>query len=75
MEKARSDASDIRVLLKWLADNNQHIDFAGYPEKPKPDMLKPLANFWTEVVDAQPVLTATLSPEDLAQVKTIARGL
>jgi hypothetical protein len=38
VRKAENDIRDINVLLDWLK-RIIHIDFEGYPEKPKRDLL------------------------------------
>jgi len=49
--KFGQDLSDIRYLLKWLAQHNEKVDFAGY-FSPMPNRLylatKDLIKHWKE---------------------------
>ncbi|PWY66396.1 hypothetical protein BO94DRAFT_528783 [Aspergillus sclerotioniger CBS 115572] len=69
--KFKTDAEDIVVLLKWLRDSGMHIDFAGYPERPKELTLQNVCDLYrhSESSEMCQLLEANLKPEDLAAVQ------
>ncbi|KAJ5959907.1 uncharacterized protein N7479_007057 [Penicillium vulpinum] len=67
-QRTRTDLADITTILRWLADNELCINFAGLSRVPKSELLLHLAKlYWTQK-DMRPHLAATLTPEELRDV-------
>ncbi|KAL9100940.1 MAG: hypothetical protein Q9163_003755 [Psora crenata] len=67
--KANHDLTDIRVILRWLAERKIRIDFTAYPEQPKDRFLPGLRMLYARDTEAQGLLDVTMEEEDLASVK------
>ncbi|KAJ5134548.1 hypothetical protein N7526_005913 [Penicillium atrosanguineum] len=66
--KAVRDVKDIQVILTWLVNDGGLIDFEGYPEKPKHELLALVRKLYQMHTTTRPLLAATLSAEDLALI-------
>ncbi|KAJ5931633.1 hypothetical protein N7516_006122 [Penicillium verrucosum] len=66
--KAARDVKDIQVILIWLVNDGSLIDFEGYPEKPKHELLALVRELYQMHTTTRPLLAATLSAEDLALI-------
>lgn len=66
--KAANDVEDIQGILRWLAGKNLRIDFAGYPEKPKEDLLPGVRQLYDMHATIRPLLESTMEPQDFAQI-------
>jgi hypothetical protein len=62
------DIKDIQVILTWLGNDGSLIDFEGYPEKPKHELLALVRKLYQMHTTTRPLLAATLSAEDLALI-------
>jgi hypothetical protein len=69
MRKAERDIWDIEALLNWLVQNDLRIDFEGYPEKPKHDLLSDVRKLHQMHAAVRPLLETTLKAEDFALIK------
>jgi hypothetical protein len=64
--KTENDFHDIGVLLNWLAENELHMSFEGYPEKRKEDLLSGIRKLYQMDAAIRPLLETTLDAEDFA---------
>jgi hypothetical protein len=68
VKKRRSDVRDIEVLVNWLAENELHMNFEGYPEKPKEELLSGVRKLYQMHAAIRPLLETTLDAEDFALI-------
>lgn len=54
--------------MDWLARNNLHVDFEGYPEKPKEDLLSVVRKLHQMHTTIRSLLKDTLKAEDFALI-------
>ncbi|KAJ5229248.1 hypothetical protein N7489_009956, partial [Penicillium chrysogenum] len=66
--KAVRDVDDIKVILTWLVNDGSLIDFKGYLEQPKHELLAFVRKLYQMHTKIRPLLAATLSAEDLALI-------
>lgn len=69
IRRAERDVDDIEALLTWLTENNLHVDFAGYSEKPKQDLLSMVRKLYQKVTGLRPLIEAGLEAEDFALIR------
>lgn len=63
--RSRAHLMDIRSALQWLSDEQVRIDFDGFPEVPKEELLRLLCKLYQRNPQARPYLAATLSWRDM----------
>lgn len=68
IKKADGDVQDIEAILNWLARNNLRIDFAGYPDKPKEDLLSGIRKLHEMHAAVRPLLEVTMEAQDFALI-------
>jgi hypothetical protein len=68
MRKAERHIQDIEVLLNWLVQNDLRIDFEGYPENPKQDLLSGVRKLYQMHATARRLLETTSKAEDFALI-------
>ncbi|KAJ5583115.1 hypothetical protein N7535_001735 [Penicillium sp. DV-2018c] len=66
--KAERGFEDIQVILTWLGNDGSLIDFEGYPEKPKHELLALVRKLYQMHTAIRPLLAVTLSADDLALI-------
>jgi hypothetical protein len=67
--KAESDLDDILVILRWLAQQNLFLNFMGYPEKPKKDLLPGFELLYHRDDEARQLLHRVMDVTDLEAVR------
>ncbi|KAJ5867030.1 hypothetical protein N7534_001583 [Penicillium rubens] len=67
-ETPMRDVDDIKVILTWLVNDGSLIDFEGYLEQPKHELLAFVRKLYQMHTKIRPLLVATLSAEDLALI-------
>ncbi|KAJ5838978.1 uncharacterized protein N7525_004166 [Penicillium rubens] len=67
-ETPMRDVDDIKVILTWLVNDGSLIDFEGYLEQPKHELLAFARKLYQMHTKIRPLLVATLSAEDLALI-------
>ncbi|KAJ5595134.1 uncharacterized protein N7459_001342 [Penicillium hispanicum] len=68
LAKARGHMMDIMATLRWLVNRKWPIRFAGYPETLKKDLQRWLAEVFEENIEARPLLSLTLTMDELREV-------
>ncbi|KAI0329290.1 hypothetical protein GY45DRAFT_1253255, partial [Cubamyces sp. BRFM 1775] len=51
VRKVASDNNDIRYMIRWLSNNNEHIRFDDYEGKTKPELLVMLRRYYDKYAD------------------------
>ncbi|EAS27467.3 uncharacterized protein CIMG_10072 [Coccidioides immitis RS] len=57
--------ADVRLLLRWLAQESLEIDFACYRGTPKPNLLRTFGSLYALHDDVRELLRNTMKPADL----------
>lgn len=70
MTKAWTDFQDIKVLLDWLSRNKLYVDFEGYAEKPKEELLPGARKLYQMHAEIRPLLEVTLDAETFALISS-----
>lgn len=68
--KASRDLNDIVIIVQCLHGKKMRIDFAGYPEKPKSELLLGVRKLYAKEVHVRDLLKVCMEEEDFIQVKT-----
>ncbi|KAJ6125620.1 hypothetical protein N7471_012937 [Penicillium samsonianum] len=66
--RTRAHLIDIMVTLQWPSNEQVCIDFDGFPEAPKKELLRLLYKLYPKNRQARPYLAATLSWRDMRDV-------
>ncbi|PGH18530.1 hypothetical protein AJ79_00307 [Helicocarpus griseus UAMH5409] len=67
--KAANDMRDISSILDWLVMRGLRINFDGYPEKPKSELLPGFRMLHEESKEMGELLERTMEKEDFALIK------
>lgn len=68
IQKAKRDVEDIKLLFTWLARKNLRVDFEGYWDKPKEDLLPGIRKLYEMHAMLRPLIETALEGEDFALI-------
>lgn len=70
ISKAKRDVEDIKLLFNWLTQKNLRVDFEGYWDKPKKDLLPGVRKLYEKHATLRPLIEAALEEEDFALISS-----